>query len=210
MRMKKGLFSLRALALTVAFATVSAASAQASIGSISWSSLSTTINTSACSQPTFYQPFTAFKDTNLYTLAPGQQAGNFGGIGWILSGGAHIVTTTLANGTQSQALDIPLGGTAVSPPMCVTSDYPTARTMVRELVKGPGLNMSVVYTRNSAWLSPIATGAVQTGGTTWGASGVINIHPGNMIGWQEARFAFVGMGADTQLYDFYVDPRMKL
>ncbi len=207
--MKKGLFSLRALGLGVAMAAVAVVPAQAAPVTIDWASLSTAVNTASCTSPLFSEPFAAWRDSNLYALAPGQAADDFGGAGWILTGGARIATTTLADGVKSRVLDIPTGGYAVSPPMCVTNAYPTARTMVREVDNGAGLKMSVVYTSDGSWQNPVETGTVHGPGTTWAPSGTVNIHPGKMIGWQEARFAFVGVGQETQLYNFYVDPRMK-
>jgi hypothetical protein len=211
--MKQGLFRMRAVGLGVAVAALAAVPAQAATipTAVNWSSLSSSVDTSSCSNPEFSQPFSSWKDRNEYTLAPGQTAGDFNGAGWTLTGGARIVATTLADGSRSEVLDVPSGGTAVSPPMCVTNAYPTARAMVRDVVGGAGVQTDVVYTNNGAWGTPIVTGAIHGPGSSWGASPIINIHPGKSAGWQEARFAFVGSGTgnDTQVYDFYVDPRLR-
>ncbi len=208
--MKKGLFSLRVIGAAIVLTAVAAAPALAD-PTVNWSSLAVSVDTTSCSTPLFSQPFAGYKDSNYYALAPGQAPDAFLGAGWTLTGGAHFVTTTLADGTQGQVLDVPSGATAVSPPMCVTNAYPTARTMVRDTAGGAGLQMFVDYTANGAWGKGIATGSVHGPGSAWGASGVINIHAGNGLGWQEARFGFVGGGGgnDTQIYNFYVDPRMK-
>src|SRR5579875_788863 len=214
--MKKGLFRMRVLGLGVALTALSAVPAHAAPSpppspvpgltpvakpapgpvvtaspSVEWSGLSTAIDLSQCYEPAFSQPFASYHDNNEYALAPGQTPGDFDGAGWYLAGGAKVVTATLANGTVGEVLDVPYGATAVSPPMCVTSAYPTARAMVRNVAGGAGAQMGVDSTETTTWGNPIQTGAVNAPGKTWGASGVINIHPGNWVGWQEARFAFV-------------------
>ena len=49
------------------------------------------------------------------------------------------------------------------------------------------------------------------GGTNWAASNSVNVLPDNRSGWQVVRFTFVGEGAgsESQIYNYYVDPRMK-
>src|SRR5690349_19314461 len=89
------------------------------------------VNLSQCVENELSQPFLYAKDTNLYTLIPGESPVNFGGEGWQLSGGAQIVTETLQDGASGQVLDLPSGSEAVSPVICVTSAYPTARGIVR-------------------------------------------------------------------------------
>jgi hypothetical protein len=42
-------------------------------------------------------------------------------------------------------LDLPAGSTAVSPAMCVQSDYPTARTMVRDVAEGQPVSLFATY-----------------------------------------------------------------
>jgi hypothetical protein len=73
------------------------------------------------------------------------------------------VTTTLADGSVGTVLDLPAGATAVSPPMCVSSDYPDARVDVRQLSNGPGMKMSVAYTGGKS--EGQSAGAVNGGST---------------------------------------------
>src|ERR1035438_7703870 len=63
----------------------------------------TSVDTSMCTTPVFSQPFLSWQDTNSYTLVSGQSADNFSGAGWVLSGGASLVTTTLADGRTGSA-----------------------------------------------------------------------------------------------------------
>jgi hypothetical protein len=187
----------RGLGLAVLVATVAGGSAQAA----------TPAQTSACSQPNYSitQPFAGLGDANWYTLAPGQGAGGFNGAGWTLTGGAKVVTTTLPDGTRGQVLDVPAGSTAVSPPMCVDSDYPTARADVLQAGYGSGVDVSVAYTNGK---SGGQSSGVVNGDSTWGASRVFQLHAGTLSGWQLAQYTFQGGHGDTQLYDFYVDPRL--
>jgi hypothetical protein len=186
----------RAAGLCVLIAVVAGGTAHAA----------TTAAASACSAPTyaFSQPFAAIGDSNQYTLAPGQGAGGFDGAGWTLTGGARFVTTTLPGGTTGKVLDLPAGSTAVSPAMCVNSDYPTARTDVRQTATGSGAHVYVAYTNSS--INGQSSGVVN-GASTWAASPVFQLHAGNLTGWQQAQYTFVGGSGDVQLSGFYVDPR---
>ena len=189
----------RAAGLAVLFAAVAGGSAQAA----------TLVKTSACGEPsyTFSQPFSPSKDVNWYTLAPGQSVNSFDGTGWTLSGGANLVTTTLADGSTGTVLDLPAGATAVSPPMCVSAAYPKARAQVRDLVGGPSIHVFVQYTNTPSWDKPLAAGTL-AGQTQWVNSQPLNLHPGNLYGWQDEVFTLTGggKGSDAQVYNFYVDP----
>jgi len=74
-------------------------------------------------------PFLRFLDPLPYTLAPD---GGFeaGAAGWQLSGGAKVVSgnnSFYLSGAGSKALQIPSGGSATSPPMCVPLLLPVVR-----------------------------------------------------------------------------------
>lgn len=190
----------RAAGLAVLFAAVAGGSAQAA----------PLVQTSACSQPsyTFSQPFSTVRDSNWYTLAPGQNVNSFDGTGWTLSGGAKLVTTTLADGSTGTVLDLPTGATAVSPPMCVSAAYPSARAQVRDLVGAPSIHLFVQYTNTKSWDKPVAAGTF-AGQTQWINSQPLSLHPGNLYGWQQEVFTLTGGTkgtTDAQVYNFYVDP----
>jgi hypothetical protein len=190
----------RAAGMAVLLASVVGGSAQAA----------TLTGVSACSAPSysFSQPFASAKDWNWYTLAPGQSVNSFNGAGWTLTGGAKIVTTTLADGTTGQVLDLPAGSTGVSPPMCVSDAYPTAKAVVRDLVGAPSVHLFVSYTNAPSWEQPAASGTL-VGTAQWGNSQALQLHPGNLYGWQEERFTLTGgsYGSNAQVYNFWVDPR---
>ncbi len=190
----------RAAGLAVLLAAVAGGTAQAA---------APPVKTSACSQPsyTFTQPFASASDSNWYTLAPGQSPDSFDGTGWTLSGGAKLVTTTLADGSTGTVLDLPAGATAVSPPMCVSAAYPDARADVRDLAGPPSIHLYVAYTNTKSWEKPASAGVI-AGSPNWSDSPPLQLHPGNLYGWQDEVFTLSnnGKGTDAQVYDFYVDP----
>jgi hypothetical protein len=190
----------RAAGLAVVIASVAGGTAQAA----------PTPGVSACSAPTysFSQPFATAKDSNWYTLAPGQSVNSFDGTGWTLTGGAKIVTTTLADGTTGQVLDLPAGAKAVSPPMCVSAAYPTAKAEIRDVTGPPSVQLFVGYTGTKSWEQPTPAGGLP-GKSAWSSSPPLQLHPGNLFGWQEEVFTLTGgnKGTDAQVYNLWVDPR---
>jgi opacity protein-like surface antigen len=162
-----------------------------------------------CTAPALTQPFTAWKDSAWYTLAPGQSSHRFDGRGWTLTGGATVRATTLGDGSQSTVLDLPSGSKAVSPAMCVTKAFPRARSMVRNVKGSEGVFFYVSYLGTKTWDTPKNTGQFHGSNTSWTLSGGINLQPLGTTEWQVVRFTFVpgGNTSDFQLYDFYVDPR---
>jgi hypothetical protein len=173
---------------------------------------STSTDTATCASQSMSQTFLSMKDRNWYTLAPGQSPDGFNGAGWTLTNGAQIVSTQLQDGQSGSVLDLPSGAVAVSPPICVTSDYPTARTLVRNVVGGEGVQFYVSYQGTHTWEQPQNTGQLHGQKNGWTVSNPVNLQPDHhTVGWQIVRFAFVAGGktSDFQVYNFYVDPRMK-
>lgn len=167
------------------------------------------LDTSACTDPTLSQPFTSFKDSNYYMLMPGESVDNFDGGGWTLNDGAQIVQTTLADGTTGDVLDLPPGSSAISPVICVTSAYPTARTMV---LGDMGVQFAVSYEGTDTWTHPKNTGQLHGNKNGWKLSDNLNLQPQNSDSWQLMRVQLTppNKGAnDTQVYNFYVDPYAK-
>jgi hypothetical protein len=204
--MKKYLFSSpRVLLLGVLLSVIAAVPAYAVPHGI--------VNASECTEGSFSQPFQALKDRNWYTLAPGQSDSGFNGAGWELSGGAKIVTTTLPDGSTGTVLDLPSGARAVSPTSCITTDYPTARAYVRNVVGGEGVAFNVAYEGTKTWEQPKNTGQIHgPGKAEWGPSGNVNLQPEKAFaGWQPMRITLVGNGrtSDFQVYDLYLDPRLS-
>ena len=167
-------------------------------------------STSQCSDPALTQPFLAWGDSNNYALMPGESPDTFSGSGWTLSGGASIVQTKLSDGTTGAVLDMPAGSTVVSPTVCVSSSYPTARTMIQGM---SGVFFYVSYLGTSSWTNPKNTGQFHgSSNSAWSLSDGINLQTSSFSGWTLAKFTFVapaGVPVDSLIYNFYVDPYAK-
>jgi hypothetical protein len=174
-------------------------------------SASASVDLSQCVENELSQPFLYAKDINFYTLIPGESADNFAGEGWELSGGAHIVTETLQDGTEGQVLDLPSGSKAVSPVICVTSAYPTARGIVRNVNGSEGVFFYVEYEGTSTWEHPKNTGQIHGSGSAWTLVTPVNLQPYKVLGLQPMRITLIpgGKTSDFELYNLYVDPRMS-
>jgi hypothetical protein len=170
------------------------------------------VDTSACHDPELSQPFLSSHDANSYTLVPGQTFDNFDGSGWTLSGGATTTTTTLADGATGSVLDLPSGSKAESPIICVKSDYPTARTMVRNMTGGNGVFFYVSYAGTKTETTPQNTGQLHGNGTNWTLSNPLNVDPGKSDGWQPVRITLIagGHSSEFELYNLFVDPRCRM
>ncbi len=167
----------------------------------------------ACEGQTFSQPFTAWKDYNYYTLVQGG-AFNSASEGWELSHGAQIVQTTRPDGTTGGVLNLPSGAKAVSPPVCVTLQYPTARVWVRNVKGAEGVAVAVTYGGTSTATTPKNVGQVHGQQNSWTSSDPFNLQPqtaGSSEGVRELRLVFLagGQTSDFQLNNLYVDPRMR-
>jgi hypothetical protein len=167
--------------------------------------------TSSCSAPTLSQAFLSAGDTHFYTPAPGQSIGGFLGTGWRFSGGANVVSTQLADGSNGQVLDLPPRSQAVSPYICVQSDYSTARMMVRSLHGTANLSFRVSYYGSNTWTNPRRTGVINANSSSWIVSNPVNLEPAKTSGWQILRLTLVPTGGagDIQLYDINLDPYSK-
>jgi hypothetical protein len=167
-----------------------------------------TTSTSECAEAELSQHFLPFKDEKSYAQVPGQDGSGFNAEGWTLSDGAQVVSTTEGKGKEVDVLDLPSGSRAVSPTVCVTKDFPTARMMVRNVVGGEGVYFYVSYAGTKTWNTPKNTGQVHGSDTAWTLSDPVNLQPYSVSGWQLARFTLVpgGKSSRFQVYDFWVDP----
>jgi len=174
-------------------------------------------STSSCTDPALSQPFLAWGDDNWYALAPGEARDDFYGAGWTLTGGAHAVTTRLDDGTIGSVLDLPRGSKAVSPTICLTSAYPTARMMIRNVSgsNGGSVGFSVSYAGTSTAAAPLQTGTFKTTGAggvagSWALSDPANLDPSSTPGWQLMRITLAANGPkELEVYNLYNDPRMR-
>ena len=196
--------------MTIGGSSSSGATASAGAGTVTVSSSgSAAPATGSCVAPTLTQPFASFGDSNMYAIAPGESPDNFSGSGWTLSGGAQILSTTLSDGTTGSVLELPSGASAVSPKMCVTNDYPTARWMQRNVTGSTGVSIDARYLATNA--TAASSLSVPATGSAWSLTPILSINPSSASGWQLATFTFIGApsGSTVELYDFYIDPKMR-
>ena len=164
-------------------------------------------STSQCTDPALTQPFLAWGDTNSYALMPGESPDSFTGQGWTLSGGASIAQATLADGSTGSVLVMPAGSTVVTPTICVSSSYPTARTMI---LGSSGVFFYVSYDGTNTWNNPQNTGQFHgASNSAWSPSDAINLQTSSFSGWTLAKFTFVSPQGTARIYNFYVDPYAK-
>jgi hypothetical protein len=164
-----------------------------------------------CGSPEYSQPFAYAGDENFYVPLPGQSLNDFEGEGWELSGGASVVTTTLSDGSTGQVLNLPSGSKAVSPQLCVTKHYPTARAIVRNVAGAEGVAFEVSYEGSKTEGKPKNTGQIHGTHSEWTLVTPVNMQPEHNENWQRVRITLVpgGKTSDFQVYDLYVDPRMR-
>jgi hypothetical protein len=192
-------FPSKALAACTALMLFGAAQAQAKPAAI---------DTSNCEEPLFTQPFAYANDHHDYVLAPGQSEEEFEGQGWTLSGGAQIVKDTLPDGSSGSLLDLPSGASAVSPVICVTSAYPKARMLVRNVSGGDSVNFGVGYAGTKSWEAPRNGGSVKGRDSEWTLSAPVNMSPQHTEGWQLVQITLTAKGnkSDLQIDNLYIDP----
>jgi hypothetical protein len=167
----------------------------------------------SCVAPTLTEPFASFGDTNLYAIVPGESADDFAATGWTLSGGARLVTTTLDDGTSGQVLDLPGGAKAVSPSMCVTDAYSSARMMLKYRSGSAGITATAkyTYTSGSTTSTTVTSGAVTGAASGWSLSSVFTINSVLASGWQQAVFTLQNSdkSGGYQVYNLYIDPKQR-
>lgn len=174
-----------------------------------------------CPGQTFAQPFSTLGDANYYTLVEGSEF-NSPSEGWELIGGAHVISTTRPDGSAGSALDLPSGSAAISPPVCVTLQYPTARIWTNTLQGKSNVVVAVAYANTKSASKPKKVGTIEeeengqneNAASTWTLSAPFDVQPelgGKVEETRQVRFVFAagGKSSDTQLYGLYVDPRMR-
>ena len=193
--------------LTTATATASATEAVGSTVVAAAKSVA-----ASCEGQSFSQPFATLGDDNYYTLVPGSQF-NSPEEGWVLAGGARIVSSTRPEGSTGGTLQLPNGAAAVSPPVCVTLQYPWARVWLHKGEASGSLQAGVVYTTTKG-TAVIETVAKLQAGSTWSPSEPFEVRPelgGEVEGGRPVRFVFISHSeheSSFQLYGLYVDPSM--
>lgn len=185
----------------------------ACLGVSGLSSLAAVSLAATCQGQVFTQPFTAFNDYNYYTLVPGGGFEGGSAAGWQLSGGARVVQSALPNGSSGSVLDLPGGAKAVSPQVCVTMEYPAGRVWVRDVAGSGGVYVYVSYTDTNTEKRPKNVGQLHGQQGAWTPSSPFDLQPETGPGEEtgEVRLTFVVAGGrnNYQLYEPYIDPRMR-
>jgi hypothetical protein len=168
-----------------------------------------------CPGQTFSQPFLAFEDQNFYTLVEDSLFDQGTG-SWSLRGGAKLVDSTLPDGSAGQALELPAGGFAISPPVCVTLQYPTARAWVQTVAGYGGVSVGVYYAKaKNGYAAAENVGYLDSGQDgEWDLSEPFEVKPelgGDEEGVREVRFVYANLTRSGvfDLSGLYVDPRMR-
>ena len=212
--------ALRALVGASAAALALAAPASAAAPEI----LATDASRSTCESPALGTPYAAIGDERSYVLAPGGSFEDVSAPGWQLSGGAEIDR----DGRQGGQLVLPVGGSAVSPSMCVDLDYPHLRfahKVIGRHAKAVEIKVEVVYPQaeDAGWVrtgqvdpfasTPVGAGwrvspdvalRPELGGADWGARDVALRFTA-----VKADGARVAAGAEARVDDVFIDPRAR-
>lgn len=185
------------------------------LGLLSLWSASATASTgpeaAVCPGQTFAQTFEAFGDSNWYTLVEGSEF-NGGAEGWELSGGAEVVEGVRPDGSIGGVLSLPSGAVAVSPAVCVTLDYPKARTWVDAVDGDGGVAVELVYPEKP---QGVVTGRLSDHSENdWTLSRQFNVKPqmaGGQEGVREVQFVYANntKSSDFHVWGLFVDPRMR-
>jgi hypothetical protein len=170
-----------------------------------------------CGDRDLSQPFLPWLDQRHYFLMPG---GDFeSGAGWMLSGGARVVSGNelfyASKPTDSRSLRVTSGGWGRSTSICVDSDEPTMRFFARNT--GSPLSVLTVEVRvrttvlGSTTETTVPLGAVLGTTSTWQPSlpVVFKLSLNQIVGGTttvDFRFTPMGLGGEWQIDDVYVDP----
>jgi hypothetical protein len=168
-----------------------------------------------CNDGALSHPFAGYGDQATYESVASFENG---AAGWILAGGAKVVsgneTAHVGAASDSHSLSLPAGSSATTPPVCVGLDEPTLRFFVR---KNSGLlsTMAVtvqVQTSLGVWLElPIGADL----GGAWHPSApmlvVANLLPLIPPDRTAVKFTFRPLLAGSwQVDDVYVDPHARV
>jgi hypothetical protein len=202
----------RPLGLTAAvLATLAAAPAAALAGPApAKGSTGGTTTTPTCNAPALSQAYSWALDTNWYAAVPGVNWDSFSSSGWTLSGGAKIVSTTLADGLKGNVLDLPSGSKAITPQLCISNSYPFGRTEMRNVKGTTGVAITVSYLGANGWGGNVNSGTAKAVSTVWSLPSPFTIPASSFVGWQYAKFTITAQGSSSeyQLSNLYIDPRM--
>ena len=164
--------------------------------------------------PTATQAFAPFGDSASYARL---YNGGFesGGLGWVLSGGANVVSGNepyYLTGTRSDShsLSLPAGSSAYSSTVCFTLGDWHLRFMANRLSSSGGLHVQVVVPSLLGLLT-VLDGGTLYGNGSWTPSPRMELllcNVTSLLGTNAVAFRFtpVGAGSAYQIDDVYLDP----
>jgi hypothetical protein len=154
--------------------------------------------------------FSPWLDLAQYTPFPGS-AFETGASGWSWNGGANIVggDSNRALNAGTHAVQIPGGGQAKSPWLCVSATTPSMRFFVRRTAGLGALRVQGILNGPSGKISSIAI--TMLAGSTWQPSPVVLFPPAFttilMTGDYKAQFFFIAdAGSTFRIDDIQLDP----
>jgi hypothetical protein len=186
------------------------------------------------------QPFLDWHDQSSYVLVSG---GDFesAAADWTLADGAAVVPggNPLRAASSANALGIPAGASATTPPICVSKDDPVARIFMRSVASGEhgqaGLGVEVLYLTSTGDVRKVKKAGFLRADEDWAPSRRFGLAPGQF--GQEAKTSHHGHGhghghgghvgsgsshtgnielrftagpaSDWQIDDVFVDPRAR-
>lgn len=182
----------------------------ASVSAVAGTAATAPVSGTCPGTPTF--PFAPWGDGHAYLPAPG--GGFEPAAGWTLAGGASVVPGNepffVRSRLDSQALRLPAGSSATTPPVCTTLDSPTIRLFVQGGDPGSALRVDVIATTPAGRVTK-QVGLVSPS-LEWAPTAAIRyltnvfavLNPG---GTTTVQFRFTPVGPGTwRIDDLYVDP----
>ena len=171
-----------------------------------------------CTTGTLTKPFAPWGDNANYVLGPG---GSFesGSGDWSLSGASGVSGNEsfyVRSKSDTKALRIPGGKSALSPVVCVGLDKPSIRFFARNAGTGllglggvSTLAVNVQFETSLGIVAELPLGVVLSS-SSWQPSlpmvvlqSLLPLLPNN---YTPVRFRFTAVGGDWRIDDFYVDP----
>jgi hypothetical protein len=161
-----------------------------------------------CADPTT-QPFQPWSDYARYAQVPD---GGFesGAAGWSLAGGAKVVAGNnpfyLRSRTDRSSLQLPAGGSATSPPMCIGLLSSKMR-FVATGSSGSRLKVQILYRGLvSSTVGVLDGGSVDSSGA-WAPSPEVGMLGGILpLLTQSVQFRLVATGGTSRVDDLFLDP----
>src|SRR3954447_9783111 len=173
----------------------------------------------SCASEQLSQPFAKWLDYASYTPVPGG-AFEAGQEAWTLTGGAKIVsgseTYKVRSGSDSRSLQIPQGGTATSPSICVGLNEPTLRYFAKQAGSLLGITgamtVEVLFEDSLGQTLSLPIGASALS-TAWSPS-LPNVVTASLLpllpdSKTAVAFRFRSLTGTWQIDDVYVDPMCR-